>query len=136
VERAAALSGLSRDLQGFPAGLETLVGEGGITLSGGQRQRTALARALVRGPRILILDDSLSSVDSETEQQILDGLEKSTQRRTTLLISHRLTTASRADRVIVLDAGRAVEEGTPGSLLAQGGLFAEMCRRQEVEGSA
>ncbi|MCZ6599971.1 MAG: ABC transporter ATP-binding protein [Acidobacteria bacterium] len=136
VERAAVLSGLSRDLDGFPAGLETLVGEGGVTLSGGQRQRTALARALVRGPRILILDDSLSSVDSETEQQILDGLEQSTQRRTTLLISHRLTTASRADRVIVLDAGRAVEEGTPGSLLAQGGLFAEMCRRQELEGSA
>jgi len=136
VERAAALSGLSRDLEGFPAGLETLVGEGGITLSGGQRQRTALARALVRGPRILILDDSLSSVDSETEQLILDGLEESADHRTTLLISHRLTAASRADRVIVLDAGRAVEEGTAVELLARGGLFAEMCRRQELEESA
>jgi ATP-binding cassette subfamily B protein len=133
VERAARLSGLDRDLEGFPEGLETRVGEGGVTLSGGQRQRAALARALIRSPRILVLDDSLSSVDSETEQRILDGMGEVTRRRTTLLISHRLAAVEQADRVVVLDGGRVVEEGTPSELLAAGGLFAEMSHRHSLE---
>jgi len=133
VERAARLSGLGRDLEGFPEGLDTWVGEGGVTLSGGQRQRAALARALIRSPRILILDDSLSSVDAETEQLILDGLDKITAHRTTLLISHRLSVAARAERVVVLEGGRVVEEGTAADLLKKGGLFAEMSRRQQLE---
>ncbi len=133
VRKAAALSGLDRDLEGFPEGLGTRVGEGGYTLSGGQRQRAALARALVLAPTILILDDSLSSVDAETEQEILGGLEGVTRERTTLLISHRLAAVARADRVVVLDAGKVVEEGTADELLARGGLFAEMARRRSLE---
>lgn len=133
VERAAFLSGLSRDLEGFPQGLDTWVGEGGVTLSGGQRQRAALARALIRSPRILILDDSLSSVDAETEQQILDGLEEITAHRTSILISHRLSVAARAQRVVVLDGGRVVEEGSAADLIRKGGLFAEMSLRQQIK---
>jgi ATP-binding cassette subfamily B multidrug efflux pump len=132
VERAAFLSGLSRDLEGFPEGLDTWVGEGGVTLSGGQRQRAALARALIRSPRILILDDSLSSVDAETEQSILDGLEEITAHRTTLLISHRLSVATRAERVLVMEGGQVVEEGSAADLLKKGGRFAEMSRRQHL----
>jgi ATP-binding cassette subfamily B protein len=132
VERAAFLSGLSRDLEGFPEGLDTWVGEGGVTLSGGQRQRAALARALIRSPRILILDDSLSSVDAETEHEILDGLEEITAHRTSLLISHRLSVAARAQRVLVLEGGRVVEEGSAADLLKKGGRFAEMSRRQQL----
>jgi ATP-binding cassette subfamily B multidrug efflux pump len=132
VERAAILSGLHRDLEGFPDGLDTWVGEGGVTLSGGQRQRAALARALIRSPRILILDDSLSSVDAETEQAILDGLDEITAGRTTLIISHRLSVAARASRVLVLDQGRVIEEGAAAELLKRGGLFAEMSRRQRL----
>jgi ATP-binding cassette subfamily B protein len=133
VEWAARRAGLDRDLEGFPEGLETRVGEGGLTLSGGQRQRAALARAVIRAPRILILDDSLSSVDAETEQQILSGLGALTRQRTTLLISHRLAAVARADRIVVLRDGRVVEAGSYRELMAMGGLFAEMSRRQILE---
>jgi ATP-binding cassette subfamily B protein len=133
VERAARSAGLARDLAGFPQGLETPVGEGGLTLSGGQRQRAALARAVIRTSRILILDDSLSSVDAGTEQEILAGLGTLTRQRTTLLISHRLAAARRADRIFVLQDGRVVEEGNYTELMAAGGLFAEMSRHQSLE---
>lgn len=130
VDEAALLAGLARDLEAFPNGLETRVGEAGLTLSGGQRQRAALARALVLEPRILILDDSLSSVDAETEREVLAGLFDLTRGRTSLLISHRLATVKWADRIVVLNGGRIIETGTHDDLLAAEGLYARMFRRQ------
>jgi ATP-binding cassette subfamily B multidrug efflux pump len=133
VERAAEIARLAGDVAGFPKGYQTMVGERGITLSGGQKQRAALARALVRNPRILILDDALSSVDTETEERILEGLSQVMRARTTLLISHRVSTVRHADRIVVLDAGRIVEEGTHAELVARGGYYAELYRRQLLE---
>jgi ATP-binding cassette, subfamily B, multidrug efflux pump len=133
VERAAEIARLAGDVAGFPKGYETMVGERGITLSGGQKQRTALARALVRDPRILILDDALSSVDTETEERILEGLARVMRQRTTLLISHRVSTVRHADRIVVLDGGRIVEQGTHAELVAHGGYYAELYRKQLLE---
>ena len=133
VDEAALLAGLARDLEAFPDGLETRVGEAGLTLSGGQRQRAALARALVLEPRILVLDDSLSSVDAETEQHVLAGLFDLARTRTSLLISHRLAAVKWADRIVVLESGRIVESGTHDELLAAGGPYAHMFRQQAIE---
>ena len=131
---AAQAAALSRDVAMFPRGLETLVGERGITLSGGQKQRTTLARVLAVGPRILILDDALSSVDAQTERQILSQLRDFFRTRTTILVAHRVTTVREADLVVVLDDGRVVEVGDHESLVARGGLYAELFREQSLEG--
>lgn len=133
VEWAARLAGIHEEILAFPKGYETLLGERGVTLSGGQRQRVALARALAKRPKILILDDALSAVDTETEARILQGLKGVLGRQTTFLISHRTATLRHADWIIVLDGGRIVEEGTHESLLEAGGLYAELDRIQRME---
>jgi ATP-binding cassette, subfamily B, multidrug efflux pump len=130
VHRAAEAAGLARDIAALPRGYDTLVGERGITLSGGQRQRVALARAIASEPRVLILDDSLSSVDAHTERTILGALDEVMKGRTAILISHRVAAARRADRIAVIDDGRLVELGTHDELIAQRGLYAELYRTQ------
>jgi ATP-binding cassette subfamily B protein len=133
VAAAADIASIAQDVAGFPAGYGTFVGERGITLSGGQKQRTALARAVLRDPRILILDDALSSVDTDTEERILRRLKELMRQRTTLLISHRVSTVRHADQIIVLRDGRIVERGTHDQLLAQGGYYDELYQKQLLE---
>ena len=133
IQRAAEISNIDTDVQGFPNKYETVVGERGITLSGGQKQRTAISRAVIRDPRILILDDALSSVDTYTEEQILRELKQVMRNRTSILISHRVSTVKDADEIIVLDRGEIVERGTHAELLTRDGYYAELHRRQLLE---
>jgi ATP-binding cassette subfamily B protein len=133
IANAATIAGLEDDLRGFPAGLDTRVGERGITLSGGQKQRVAIARAVIREAPVLILDDCLSSVDSQTEERVLTGLRDVMTRRTTLLISHRISAVRDADLILVLEHGRVVERGRHADLLALGGRYADLCRAQQLE---
>jgi ATP-binding cassette subfamily B protein len=133
MREAAAVARLDKDVEGFPRGYETIVGERGITLSGGQKQRTALARALMPDPRILILDDALSAVDTYTEEEILGRLRNVMRQRTSIIVAHRISTVRDADRIFVLDGGRIVERGTHDDLVAHGGLYARMYRKQLLE---
>jgi ATP-binding cassette, subfamily B, multidrug efflux pump len=130
---AAEVAGLATDIEAFPNGLDTVIGERGLTLSGGQKQRAAIARAILRNPRILILDDALSSVDTLTEEKILNGLAGVMRNRTTILISHRVSTVQNADRIVVLSHGRVVETGTHRELLERGGYYAELYQKQLLE---
>ena len=133
IEAAAAVARLDKDLSDFPKGYDTMVGERGITLSGGQKQRTALARAIVIDPRVLILDDSLSAVDTYTEEEILTGLREVMRQRTSIIVSHRISTVRGADQIFVLDQGRIVEHGTHETLVRLNGLYAELHRKQLLE---
>ena len=133
IRRSADAANIAADIEGFPEGYETMVGERGITLSGGQKQRTAIARALIRNPRILILDDALSSVDTQTEDRILNHLRDVMRGRTTIFISHRVSTVRNADRIAVLHGGRIVEFGTHDELLALNGYYSDLYNKQLLE---
>jgi len=133
IHDAADAANIAQDIESFPEGYQTLVGERGITLSGGQKQRTAIARALIRNPRILILDDALSSVDTHTEDKILNHLRDVLQGRTTIFISHRVSTVRNADRIAVLHGGRIVELGTHEELLALNGYYTDLYNKQLLE---
>jgi ATP-binding cassette subfamily B multidrug efflux pump len=133
IEQAAQTARLDKDVETFPSGYNTLVGERGITLSGGQKQRTAIARALVMSPAIVILDDALSAVDTHTEEEILERLSQVMRQRTSIIVSHRVSTVRGADQIVVLDHGRVAESGTHDALVRRGGLYAELYRKQLLE---
>jgi ATP-binding cassette, subfamily B, multidrug efflux pump len=133
ITAGAAVARLDKDVADFPKGYDTMVGERGITLSGGQKQRTALARAVVIDPRILILDDALSAVDTYTEEEILSRLRTVMRERTSIIVSHRISTVRDADRIFVLNEGRIVEQGSHDELIRHNGLYAELHRKQLLE---
>ena len=133
VRRAAEAANIAAEIEGFPDGYETLVGERGLTLSGGQKQRTAIARAVIRNPRILVLDDALASVDTQTEDHILNHLREIMEGRTTIFISHRVSTVRNADRIAVLHNGRIVEYGTHDELIERNGYYTELYNKQLLE---
>ncbi|MDZ7704364.1 MAG: ABC transporter ATP-binding protein [Trueperaceae bacterium] len=135
IREVAQLVQLAGDVEDFPEGYQTSLGERGVTLSGGQRQRTAMARAIIRDPAVLILDDALSAVDTQTEARILEGLEQVARDRTTLIVAHRVSAFQHAHRIVVLEAGRVVEQGSHDQLLAADGWYADMDRRQQLEAS-
>jgi ATP-binding cassette subfamily B protein len=133
VRWAARVARLDHDIADFPRGYDTVVGERGITLSGGQKQRMTLARALLADPPILVLDDALSSVDAQTEREILRGLRDATREKTVVVISHRISAVRDADMIVVLDEGRIVETGTHMQLVERGGVYADLFQQQALE---
>jgi ATP-binding cassette subfamily B protein len=133
VRHSAEVSQIARDIDDFPQGLQTILGERGITLSGGQKQRTSIARAVMRMPKILILDDALSAVDTYTEDEILKRLRNVLRGRTSIIISHRISTVKDADQIVVLHEGRIVERGNHDELVALNGMYAELYRKQLLE---
>jgi ATP-binding cassette, subfamily B, multidrug efflux pump len=133
VRWAASVASLAAEIEGFPRGYDTVIGERGVTLSGGQKQRLTLARALAADPPILVLDDALSSVDTQTERAILRGLRESTRGKTVIVISHRISAVRDADVIVVLDEGRIVETGTHAELVDRGGVYADIFRQQALE---
>jgi ATP-binding cassette subfamily B protein len=132
LDRITRLAAIHDEIQGFPVKYRTMIGERGINLSGGQKQRLAIARALAKDPSILILDDALSSVDADTEEKILTSLREEMRKRTSVLISHRISTVREADRIFVLDEGRLVESGSHAELIALQGLYADMYEKQQI----
>jgi ATP-binding cassette subfamily B protein len=133
VHEAARIAQFDAEIAALPNGYDTVVGERGVTLSGGQKQRCALARAIASDPKILILDDALSAIDSDTESRIMKGLSEVMRARTTIVIAHRISTVQRCDQIIVLDDGRITERGSHAELIALGGAYAEMYERQQLE---
>jgi ATP-binding cassette, subfamily B, multidrug efflux pump len=133
IEEAAGLAQIYDEIMGFPEGMNTLIGEKGITLSGGQRQRIAIARAILMNPPLFILDDALSSVDIQTEERILEGLEKFLKGKTSILITHRIAPLRRADRIIVLEQGKVVEMGDHTTLLSKGGIYTDLYWQRQLE---
>jgi len=133
VDWAGDVSQLNKDVEDFPARYDTMIGERGVTLSGGQKQRTAIARAVAKDPRVLILDDALSAVDTYTEAEILRRLRGVMRERTSIVVAHRISTVKDADEILVLDDGRIAERGAHRDLLERNGLYAQMYRRQLIE---
>jgi ATP-binding cassette subfamily B protein len=133
IEQAAKSAQIADEVGFLPDGYDTIVGERGVQLSGGQKQRVALARALLSDPRLLVLDDPLSAVDSRTERAILDVIERERKKRSVLLITHRVAAAARCDSILVLDQGRIIERGTHEELIRSGGLYAAFAEEQRVE---
>jgi ATP-binding cassette subfamily B protein len=133
VRRAAEAANIAAEIEDFPDGYKTLVGERGLTLSGGQKQRTAIARAVIRNPRILVLDDALASVDTQTEDRILNQLREIMKGRTTIFISHRVSTVRNADRIAVLHDGEIVEYGTHDELIERNGYYTDLYNKQLLE---
>jgi ATP-binding cassette subfamily B multidrug efflux pump len=133
IHEAAEISHIARDVNDFPRQFDTMLGERGITLSGGQKQRTSIARAVLRNPKILILDDALSAVDTHTEAEILDKLRRVMKDRTSIIISHRISTVQQADTIVVIDKGAVVEQGTHDELIARKGIYAGLYEKQQLE---
>jgi len=133
IKRVATLAQLDQDIENFPKGYDTRLGERGVTLSGGQRQRTAIARAIIRDPSLLILDDALSAVDTQTESEILDGLKKVTANRSSIIVAHRLSAFQLTDRILVIENGRIIEQGSHNELVNLDGWYADIDRRQQLE---
>jgi len=130
IREAAKISRISRDVEEFPRGYDTILGERGINLSGGQKQRTAISRAVVKNPAVIVLDDALSSVDTKTEEEILDNLKQFLKERTSIIVSHRISTIKDADLIVVLDEGEIIERGTHDELITKDGLYASIHRKQ------
>ena len=133
ITRATEAACIHENIIAFPDGYETIVGERGVTLSGGQKQRSSIARALMKDAPILILDDSLSAVDTDTEEQILKNLKKNRQGKTTILIAHRISTIQNADIIMVLEDGKAMEIGNHDSLMQLNGIYRDMFEKQQLE---
>jgi ATP-binding cassette subfamily B protein len=131
--RAAKQACIHDEIMSFPGGYDAEVGERGLTLSGGQKQRVAIARALIVNPKILILDDALSSVDTQTEEVLLKNLREFSRTRTTIIISHRISTVREADRIIILESGKISEQGMHEELVAKGGLYTRIYEKQRLQ---